>query len=316
MSAVDLRRLIDPEIFLREFGPLPVGKASQFSLVVFQGFIQSAQSLAVAYSNPALDNLLGLFDQLAVDVTVSGVRAQEGPVSLTVYQEHSADGVYWHQKRPTAMIDAPSYVSMTGPTVMEIGYDDGKTPSLGLVRFFIRLFAPKGPVRGYVRVHVTANDSHEREFSAAVAKLQDSLELDEHAQCYPAGTPIDVTKIQEAAVASAVAPFIDRTRSTAQWPYGSGTIVFKDQVQVCFTANGGYFLTQNGRFLWRPYTPADPTAHGPSPQGDVPSHTQPVQGGATLVAAGDPVSPHLPGRPKVEASSGSGVKSTAGDPKP
>jgi len=108
-----------------------------------------------------LDDQLGLYDQLAIEVTASRASRK---ASLTAQLFHSADRRHWIRKQmlpevPKTLLDA------RGTTSLPFGFDDGAVPSLAFVRLRLTLSAPSGPVSAFVTVDVTVNDEDPREFA-------------------------------------------------------------------------------------------------------------------------------------------------------
>lgn len=102
-------------------------------------------------TDPAHDDALGVFDQLAIQAVVSQVTSSG--TTLTVAIEHSADRRNWLEKGAPPVIDA--VVMGTTRTNVAFGADAGLTPSLGFVRLRITLtaslVAPGARVALYVR---------------------------------------------------------------------------------------------------------------------------------------------------------------------
>ncbi|HTN89035.1 MAG TPA: hypothetical protein VL242_35400 [Sorangium sp.] len=203
--------------------------------------MQSSTAIAKAVSYPSLGALLGAYDQLAVEVSADQVQAGVGPVSLHVYLAHSGNGYVWALKQPTPLTHTDN-LSLTSKTYLDIGYDLGLIPSMGIVRLELTLQANGGPVRARVRVNVTANNVREREFSAAVMQTQQQgPSINAYSRCYPSGSRIATEAVKEL---------------IGYWEYtnnlrtdGSSAIVPPDQM-VCFNAYDDYILVERGKAVW------------------------------------------------------------------
>ncbi|WP_437905086.1 hypothetical protein WME95_43065 [Sorangium sp. So ce327] len=225
----------------------------------------SSTAIAKAVSYPSLGKLLGAYDQLAVEVSTDQVEASVGPVSLHVYLAHSGDGLVWSWKQPTPLTNTDA-VSLTGKTYLNIGYDRGLIPSMGIVRLELTLQANGGPVRARVRVHVTANNLREREFSAMVDNAQRQVPgADVYDRCYPGGSSISRSKVWDLMGYWAYA-YNHRPELLSQ-----SVIVPRDQM-VCFNAYNDYILVDRGKVVWssRLYKQQTTAPHygPPRPDGD------------------------------------------------
>jgi hypothetical protein len=203
----------------------------------------SSTAIARAVSYPSLGKLLGAYDQLAVEVSTDQVEASVGPVSLHVYLAHSGDGIVWALKQPTPLTNTDA-VSLTGRTYLNIGYDRGLAPSMGIVRLELTLQANAGPVRARVRVHVTANNMREREFSAMVDNAQrQGPGVDVYDRCYPGGSSISRSKVWDL---------------MGYWAYAynyrpellSQSVIVPRDHMVCFNAYNDYILVDRGKVVW------------------------------------------------------------------
>ncbi len=143
------------------------------SLTVFNDYLSDASTssslLVVARTNDSFDDVLGFYDQLALQVVVSDTMVGTAPAALTVQITHSADGHHFVAKNAAPEVDTPTQLNIGTPTYMSFGFDGGSSPSLGLVRLVIVLTATGGPVRAHVRITATGNNQNEQAFSRTVA---------------------------------------------------------------------------------------------------------------------------------------------------
>src|SRR5262249_17365691 len=120
-----------------------------------------------------------------------------GPASLKIRIAHSGDGVHWLPKSPIPEVSVPAALTFTGPTYMDLGYDDGRIPSLGLVQLELTLKAVAGPVRAHVRIHATANAVGADDFSGGAPAADNASPYRLYSQCSPAGSRLEMSRIRE-----------------------------------------------------------------------------------------------------------------------
>jgi hypothetical protein len=210
--------------------------------IAYKDAMQSSTAIAKAVSYPNLGALLGAYDQLAIEVSTDRVEAGVGPVSLHVYLAHSGDGYVWDRKQPAPLTHTDA-LSLTGKTYLDIGYDLGLIPSMGIVRLELTLQANGGPVCARVRVHVTANNLREREFAASVMQTeQQAASIHAYSRCYPSGS-----RISKGAVRDLI----------GYWEYtnklrigGNSSVIVPPDQMVCFNAYGDYILVERGKVVW------------------------------------------------------------------
>jgi hypothetical protein len=166
---------VDPAV-VDKMVEVPGGPAHRIQLLAFDDYVQASGSSASAVTSALFESLLGSFDQLAIQVVAddTAVGGTTTPLSLEAQIEHSGDGVNWQNKRATAEV-APTTIQANGATApttttLPMGYDDGSTPTLALVRIRLDLGSLTGPVSAHVKVHVTCNDLHERQFAVGIAE--------------------------------------------------------------------------------------------------------------------------------------------------
>ncbi|WP_437621679.1 hypothetical protein [Sorangium sp. So ce1151] len=131
-------------------------------------------------------------------------------------------------------------LSLTGKTYLDIGFDDGAAPSMGVVRLELTLQAASGPVRARVKVNVTANNLRERDFSAAVKKAQEpGAGIDRYDRCYPSGSRIYPAKVKH------LIGYWYYTNKYVLDFQSMSVVVPRDQM-VCFNAYDDYILVDRG----------------------------------------------------------------------
>jgi hypothetical protein len=213
----------------------------RITAVAFDDFLEGKGAIALGISDPSLNNVVGVYDQLAIEAIADQVSAAVGPVSLTIQIAHSANGVHWIPKRPAPEVS--SDLSVTGPTYLEIGSDDGTQPSLGMVRLELRLKATAGPVKAHVRVHVTANDVNQKAFAAELDEAERGYPYSSYNVCYPAGSKLAISRIR------LLLGYWQYKNQLQLDPSTLAAIVPKNQM-VCFNAVGDYILVENGLVIW------------------------------------------------------------------
>jgi hypothetical protein len=157
----------------RSQGSQEQGPPESASLTVFDDYVgtgsTSTGASAKVLTSASLDDVLGFYDQLAIQAIVDDTTAGTAPAALTVQIAHSADGVNYVFKNASPEVSTPTQLNIGATTYMSFGYDDGTYPSFGLVRLAIVLTAAVGPVRARVRVIVTGNNLNEQAFSRIAA---------------------------------------------------------------------------------------------------------------------------------------------------
>lgn len=163
---------IDPSAYRAEFGRLPRAPSKRLTLVAFDDHIYFGAGLSIFLSNPALDGLIGLFDELAIEVIVDQ-SFNAGPpdgVKVGIQIHHSADGRNYFAKAASPEIPLTNIVSSQA-NVLPIGYDNGSIPSLGYVRIAVLAFGTVAGNAAKVKVVVTGNNTREHQFSLAVERF-------------------------------------------------------------------------------------------------------------------------------------------------
>ncbi|XXY54664.1 hypothetical protein WME91_26380 [Sorangium sp. So ce269] len=218
-------------------------RSGRITRTVYNDFMHSSTAVAKAVSAPRMGALLGFYDQLAVEVITDQASAGVGPLSLAVHLAHSGDGFAWALKQSTPLVQEGA-LSLTGKTYLDIGFDDGVAPSMGVVRLELTLQAASGPVRARVKVNVTANNLRERDFSAAVKKAQEpGSGLDRYDRCYPSGSRIHPAKVRD------LIGYWYYTNKYVLDFQSMSVVVPRDQM-VCFNAYDDYILVDRGKVVW------------------------------------------------------------------
>ncbi|AUX47836.1 uncharacterized protein SOCE26_093610 [Sorangium cellulosum] len=244
-------------------------KPGRITRTAYDDYVQSSTEVARAVSYPSLGALLGFYDQLAVEVITDQASAGVGPLSLQVHLAHSGDGFVWALKQPAPLTHADT-LSLTGRTYLDIGFDDGAAPSMGVVRLELTLQAVAGPVRARVRVNVTANNLSEREFSVAVRKAQgQEPAVDAYDRCYPSGSRIHPAKVKH------LLGYWSYTHKL-HLDFENVAVIVPPGQMVCFNASDDYILVERGKVVWssrayweqmylKPHSGPKRTAEDPKP---------------------------------------------------
>jgi hypothetical protein len=129
-----------------------------FNATVFDEFVPSALATSPVYTSADLNTRLAQYDQIALQLIIDNFTVS---TTVTIDFQHSADGRNWISKPNQAglfnNLGTPSNaITAPGPTILWT-YDNGGTPSLGLMRiaFSTAIAAPL-----HLKLHVTARDSH------------------------------------------------------------------------------------------------------------------------------------------------------------
>lgn len=150
------------------------GRPQSISLTVFDAYVNSAStspSLSVTtLTDDAFNDVLGFYDQLAIQVVVADTAVGTAPATLTVQIAHSADGHNFVYKNAAPEVSTPTQLNIGEATYMSFGFDGGESPSLAYVRLVIALTGAAGPVRAHVRITVTGNNMNEQAFTRLVKK--------------------------------------------------------------------------------------------------------------------------------------------------
>ena len=110
---------------------------SVFHAVVFDEFMLGN---AVYYTSEHFNHSLGQQGKLAIHCIVNN---QNNSGAITVQIQHSGDGRNWLPKYSgNGEISAPSNVAAAPSVASLVGFDQGATPSLALLRLAITLVAP------------------------------------------------------------------------------------------------------------------------------------------------------------------------------
>jgi hypothetical protein len=137
--------------------------------MVFNDYVSTANASVATQTNASLNDVLGFYDQLAIQVVVDDTTAGAAPAALTVQIAHSADDRNYVFKNAAPEVSTPTQLNIGTPTYMSFGYDGGASPSLGLVRLVLVLTAAAGPVRAHVKITVTGNNLNEQAFTRVMA---------------------------------------------------------------------------------------------------------------------------------------------------
>jgi hypothetical protein len=150
-------------------------------------------------------------------------------------------------QRGTAVRAVDTPLNGKGPTYPDLGIDDGLTPSLGLVRLYIKLSAPTGPLRARVRITATCNDLHQHAFARRATKFQKEHSVgDYYYLCYPSGHVYSFSDFRtEAHVTNLV---LAGHLSLDVW-FGQPIQFFKG-VSCCFREDKELILVKDGQIIY------------------------------------------------------------------
>jgi len=162
---------------------------------------------------------------------------------------------------------------------MDLGYDDGTTPTLGFVRLRLALAAAGGPVGAHVRVMVTGNDLREKDFAADLKAVQSRFDTTTYDLAYPAGSRIAPYRIKE------MLPYLWHfyhevgPRFVNQHGKPALMVEIPPGTTVYFNGAGQYILVDGGAVVWssvayaeaklEPRHPGEPAKKASDPQGSV-----------------------------------------------
>jgi hypothetical protein len=165
-------RVLESGRLLNQGGVPAQEPASRIEIVAIDEFVGGTASPLIFETAPHLEHILGMYDQLAIQVVTDSV-ASDGPqpqLQLDIY--HSADGLNWIKKRGGSVHEIVAFLLFTNATTyVPIGYDDGTTPSLAFVKLQVTiksLGATK--LSAHVNVRVTCNDAREAQFERQLAR--------------------------------------------------------------------------------------------------------------------------------------------------
>jgi hypothetical protein len=180
---------LEPGAYNVAHGQLPSAPTKRITLVAFDDYLNfDASGNGTFFTSDSLDDLLGLFDQLAIEIVAD--QATASTVSLGAQIYHSGDGRTYFKKASSPEVPVTAIPAAT-TTLLPIGYDDGSIPSLGFVR--VRLLAGGRLTLNsvHVKMTLTANSTQEHKFSAGVEGFVEKTFFG--GRCdhwYPAGTKI------------------------------------------------------------------------------------------------------------------------------
>jgi hypothetical protein len=161
----------------------------QTTIVPFDDYVATTGTSVTERSSLEFAIILGLFDQIAFQVTAQEVSGTNP--FLTVQLFHSPDGHQWLPKNATPEVDN-ELLSPSSENIY-VGFDDGSNPNLRFVRFHVKLSTPNtGPLNTHVRIDATLNDSRESDFARQMkALIEETQDQDKCEQYIPGGTPLE-----------------------------------------------------------------------------------------------------------------------------
>lgn len=215
----------------------------RITFVPFNRWIQETGASTTVYTHSKYNDDFGLFDQFVFQAVAKRAHAGAGTLQLTVYFEHSADGIHWMPKSAVPAIDTP--LDLFGPTYPTLAVDDGSTPSLAFGRLAITLAAASGSISARVRITATGNDYREHEFAKLATDFQSDHDAsDYYYLCYRPGWRFardDFTLAQKAALFGF--GFISHPNPPE--------IKFAQGVWCCFRQDGEFRLIKNNKILFQ-----------------------------------------------------------------
>jgi len=179
------------------------GPPATASLTVFDDYVGTSSGVTnasvTALTSASFDDVLGFYDQLAIQVIVDDTTVGTAPAALTAQIAHSADGVNYVLKNAAPEVSTPTQLNIGAPTYMSFGFDGGTYPSLGFVRLVLTLTGAVGPVRARVRITVTGNNLNEQAFAQTTAKAikAQAAEAKSYVLEYRAGQSVATATISE-----------------------------------------------------------------------------------------------------------------------
>ena len=295
-------------------------RPQSISLTVFNDYVGTSSTAAgvsiTALTNASFDEVLGFYDQLAIQVVVDDVTVGAAPAGLTVQIAHSADGLNFVYKNATPEVSTPTQLNIGTPTYMSFGYDRGAYPSLGLVRLVVILTGAVGPVRAHVRITVMGNNQNEQAFTRMMSKTMDAqtaaskkyvliygpgqkvatsaiLELVQFVNDLPTASAYQIALQQQAAYGVLDHPGdhapgdVASARAFLLWEpilllksaggFKGPSVTVPNEFMIAFLGNGHYALVRGGTGLWESKEPS--TALFPGNVSDVKTPLKPPTGG-------------------------------------
>ncbi len=133
------------------------------SLLAFDDYIEGASHSSPVFTNVNLNDELGKYDQLAIQVVVDEIKGLKGTFEALL--EHSSDGRNWVQKNPShPPVGDVELKNLDAGTNIGWGSDPGPSPPgpsipapfLSFVR--LRMYFTGPTSAGHVKVYVTMRD--------------------------------------------------------------------------------------------------------------------------------------------------------------
>jgi hypothetical protein len=313
------------------------------SFTVFDAYINSAStsaSLSVsALTDDSHNDILGFYDQLALQVVVTDTSVGTAPAALTVQIAHSADEHNFVFKNAAPEVSTPTQLNIGTATYMSYGYDGGEAPSLAYVRLVIELTGAVGPVRAHVRITATGNNMNEQAFTKLVKKgmSEQTAASRQYVLEYGPGQKISTAAISELVRFVNDLPTISAAQINLQhgsniaeaqvfllWQpiivmknaggFSGSSVTVPSGFSIAFLGNGHYALVLGNVALWesrqpstelfpqRKYQQAHPTASSNSAWVPPQAHPTASSNSAWVPPAGG----HFPGEPGLNSGGNPG----------
>jgi len=260
------------------------------SLTVFDDYMATSNVGVTAFTSDKLSEMLGFYDQLAIQVVVDDTMVGSAPAALVVQILHSADGRNYLPKNASPEVIYPTQLNIGQPTYMAFGFDAGAAPSLAFVRLQVVLTGSVGPVRAHVRITVTGNNYNEQAFARTAQQLMkdQTAASTKYILIYGSGQKIQASTIEE--LVSFIRGFpevgLDAIKEKAQdakdvlshgddhtkdekaearaflrWEpvfvlkakggFSGKTVTIPNGFQIAFRSNGQYLFLKNGDAIWQ-----------------------------------------------------------------
>jgi hypothetical protein len=163
-------RVLEPGRMLNQEGVQTQAPASRIEVLALDEFVASASGTVTVESDPLISDIVGMYDQIAIQVVTDSVLngAMASPL-LKCDMYHSADGINWIKKQVSTS-EIPHFpLSLTSTTYVPLGYDPGTSPSLAFLKL-ITTITGTNFLSAHVNIRLTCNDARELHFARQLAR--------------------------------------------------------------------------------------------------------------------------------------------------